>query len=96
VQKEAIMRLFVPALLSLAVPATLTAAAPVQPRSGADLLGHRQCAPPGAMFGKASPSRARPHGLDEEPPARAYLTVLRTVEGCAIPAVLREERARDR
>jgi hypothetical protein len=94
-QKEAIMRLFVSALLSLAVPAAL-AAAPVQRRDGADLLGHRQCAPPGAMFAKGRTWRARPHKLNEEPPATAYLTVLRTFDFCPVPALLREETARGR
>ncbi|MEA3038819.1 MAG: hypothetical protein QOE79_1332 [Sphingomonadales bacterium] len=88
------MRLFVPALLSLAVPAAL-AAAPAQPR-GADMLGHRQCAPPGAMFAKGRASRAGPHRLDEEPPAQAYLTVLRTFDYCPVPALLREEPSRGR
>jgi hypothetical protein len=92
VQKEAIMRLFVPALLSLAVPAAL-AAAPA-PQRGVDLLGHRQCAPLGATFARARASRAGPHRLDEEPPAQAYLTVLRTFDYCPVPALLREEAAR--
>ncbi|MEA3062503.1 MAG: hypothetical protein QOJ94_2284 [Sphingomonadales bacterium] len=86
------MRLFLPALLSLAVPAALAAAAPVQPR-GADLPSHRQCAPPGAMFAKGRASRAGPHRLNEEPPAEAYLTVLRTFDFCPVPALLREEKA---
>lgn len=86
------MRLFVPALLSLAVPAALAAAVPVQHR-GADLLGHRQCAPPEAMFARGRASRAGPHRLNEEPPAQAYLTVLRTFDFCPVPALLREERA---
>jgi hypothetical protein len=85
------MRLFVPALLSLAAPAAL-AAAPVQQR-GADLLGHRQCAPPGAIFAKGAKPRIGPHRLDQEPPAQAYLTVLRTFDFCPVPALLREERA---
>ena len=89
------MRLFVPALLSLALPAAL-AASPVQQRGGADLLGHRQCAPAGAMFAKGRASRTGPHRLDEEPPAQAYLAVLRTVQGCAIPAVMREEPPKGR
>jgi hypothetical protein len=96
VQKEAIMRLLVPALLSLAVPAALAAAAPVQYRSGADRLGHRQCAPPEAMFAKGQTWPARPHRLDEEPPAQAYLTVLRTFDFCPVPALLREEAAKGR
>jgi hypothetical protein len=94
VQKEAIMRLFVPALLSLAAPPAL-AAVPVQHR-GPDLLGHRQCAPPGAMFAKGGKQRAGPHRLDQEPPAQAYLTVLRTVGRCPIPATLREEWSKGR
>jgi hypothetical protein len=92
VQKEATMRLFVPALLSLAVPAALAAAVPA-PHRGADMLGHRQCAPPGAMFAKGGTQRTGPHRLDEEPPAQAYLTVLRTFDFCPVPALLREERA---
>ncbi|MEA3034091.1 MAG: hypothetical protein QOH86_2107 [Sphingomonadales bacterium] len=86
------MRLFLPALLSLAVPAAY-AATPVPHR---DLLGHRQCAPLGAMFAKGPASRAAPHRLDEEPPAQAYLAVLRTVQGCAIPATMREEPPKGR
>ena len=34
----------------------------------------------------------RTHGLrrlGEEPPAKEYLTVLRTVDGCPVPAVIR-------
>jgi hypothetical protein len=94
--KEAIMRLFVPALLSLAVPAALAAAVPVPHRGDADRLGHRQCAPPSAMFAQGRPSRAGPHRLDQEPPAQAYLTVLRTFDFCPIPALLRDEAARGR
>jgi hypothetical protein len=88
------MRLFVTALLPLAAPAL--AAVPVPHPSGADLPGHRQCAPPGAMFAKGRPSQARPHKLNEEPPAQAYLTVLRTFDFCPIPALLRDEAARGR
>jgi hypothetical protein len=86
--KEATMRLFVPALLSLAAPAALAAATPVPHR---DLLGHLQCAPPGALFAKGQESRAGPHRLDREPPAEAYYAVLRTIQGCAIPATMRTE-----
>jgi hypothetical protein len=91
--KEATMRLFVPALLSLAVPAALAAAIPISHR---DLLGHRLCAPPGAMFAKGQESRAGPHRLGQEPPAEAYFAVLRTVQGCAIPATMRTEPPRRR
>jgi hypothetical protein len=92
VQKEAIMRLFVPALLSLAVPAAF-AATPIPHR---DLLGHRQCAPPGAMFANGQALRTAPHRLDQEPPAEAYFAVLRTMQGCAIPATMREEPRKGR
>jgi hypothetical protein len=86
------MRLFVPALLSLAAPAAV-AANPVPHR---DLLGHLQCAPPGAMFAKGQASRAGPHRLDQEPPAQAYFAVLRTIQGCAIPATMRTEPPKGR
>ena len=33
----------------------------------------------------------RPHNLTAEPPARQILTVLRTVDGCSKPVVIRED-----
>jgi len=88
------MRLLVPVFLALAAAAQ-AAPAPVQHRS-VDMLGHRQCAPPGAMFAKGPAARGGVHRLDQEPPAQAYLTVLRTFDYCPIPALLREERSRGR
>ena len=36
----------------------------------------------------------RPKRLGELPPAQAYLTVMRTENGCIKPVLVREERAR--
>ena len=33
----------------------------------------------------------RPHNLTAEPPAKQVLTVLRTVDGCSKPVVIRED-----
>lgn len=38
----------------------------------------------------------RPKRLGELPPAQAYLTVMRTENGCIKPVLVREERARRR
>ncbi len=37
--------------------------------------------------------QARPKRLDKLPPAEAYLTVMRTENGCIRPVKVREERA---
>ena len=39
-------------------------------------------------------TEARPRRLGELPPAQAYLTVMRTENGCIRPVLVREERAR--
>jgi hypothetical protein len=88
------MHLLVTVFLALAAAAPAAPAPP--PNRGADLLGHPQCAPPGAMFAKGGKPRLGPHRLDQEPPAQAYLTVLRMFDYCPVPALLREEPARGR
>lgn len=43
-----------------------------------------------------APGDARPRRLDTLPPAEAYLTVMRTENGCMRPVKVSEERARRR
>ena len=62
------------------------------PPAGCDDLRPRmaESAPP-VHRGIGDPSRTvRPRTLDELPPGRLELTVLREVDGCPIPVVLRE------
>ena len=41
-----------------------------------------------------TPKPDRPQRLGDLPPAEAYLTVMRTENGCIRPVLVREERAR--
>ena len=62
------------------------AANPPRPITG---IGGKEC--PNARARQAlTPRRAEPQRLIDLPPARLELTVLREIDGCAIPAVLRE------
>ena len=82
-----------PVLLLLAL-FSLTAASPPRPAPVAaaeatPFITPQKC--PEATIHYTDQTRgARPRRLDELPPGRLELTVLREVDGCPIPAVLRE------
>ena len=84
---------FVAAPTALArAPVPSTSSSLAAPRAGCDDLRPRlaERAPP-VRPGVGDPSRTiRPRTLDELPPGRLEHTVLREVDGCPIPAVLRE------
>jgi hypothetical protein len=67
-------------LISLAAPA----AAPAQPPPRA-----RFCEPKGVTYANRGGRATQPQRLGDLPPARHYLTVVRHVDGCPEPAVLR-------
>jgi len=50
----------------------------------------RDCPEARTYQAEDGPNRLRPRRLDELPPGRLELAVLRAVAGCPIPAVLRE------
>jgi hypothetical protein len=67
-----------------------SSALPASPQDCPDLRPRIAEAPP-PQPGIADPTRpVRPRTLDELPPGRLELTVLRKIDGCPIPAVLRE------
>ena len=49
----------------------------------------RSCKPHGITFAEQASKSRGLHRLGEEPPAREYLTVVRNVGGCPIPAIVR-------
>lgn len=77
------MRILVPALLLLAAPAQAAPAAPAKPVSSKVFASCN----PGPTLAQQAPRAARPQKLGELPPGRLYLTVVRTMEGCPIPAM---------
>ena len=88
--KEAVMLftiLFAALALVAAPPASAgaSAARPISPAAGA-----RSDCPEATIHMTARPAPLVPRRLDELPPGRLELTVLREVDGCPIPAVLRE------
>jgi len=76
--------LFLAALLA-AAPAS--ASAPLQPTSR--LAPDSKCPSATSYFANGSDG-AQARRLDQLPPGRLELTVLREVQGCPIPAVLRD------
>ena len=55
-------------------------------------VDHREkCARPASTKVDGVKPKSGVHKLGEEPPAKQYLTVLRTLDGCPAPIVLRTE-----
>ena len=77
-------------ILLAAVSATPAASLPLRPMHQPVPANQSEC--PNARTYQAEDGISRPRAwrLDELPPGRLELTVLRQVNGCPIPAVLRE------
>jgi hypothetical protein len=76
------MPILVPALLLLAAPAQAAPPAPAKPLSRVFADCHA-----GPTLAQRAPKAERPQKLGELPPGRLYLTVVRTLDGCPIPAM---------
>ena len=74
------------AILALAA----IAAAPA-PKPSATAAAKPVCQNAGMSFADRQPQRATAHPLTAEPPAKLILGVLRTVDGCSRPVVVRED-----
>lgn len=79
------MRILVPTLLILAAPAAAAPQARAQLK--APLAGHFSQCRVGPSLAQSPPRADRPQKLGELPPGHLYLTVVRTVDGCPIPAL---------
>jgi hypothetical protein len=75
------MLILVPALLLLAAPAAPAPAPPAPPRRV-----FAACTP-GPTLAQRTPRAERPQKLGELPPGRMYHAVVRSVDGCPIPAM---------
>ena len=69
-------------LVSLASSVTAAADRPLRPSP--------TCKNPGAELAAGTP-RAGIHPLGQEPPAKQVLTVMRSVDGCVRPVIVREK-----
>ena len=74
------------AILALAA----IAAAPA-PKPAATAAAKPVCQNAGMSFADRQPARLTVHPLTAEPPAKLILGVLRTVDGCSRPVVVRED-----
>ena len=74
------------AILALAA----IAAAPA-PKPAAKAAAKPVCQNGGMSFADGQPARLTVHPLTAEPPAKLILGVLRTVDGCSRPVVVRED-----
>jgi len=74
------------AIFALAV----IAAAPA-PKPSAPAAAKPVCQNAGMSFTGRQPQRPTVHPLTAEPPAKLILGVLRTVDGCSRPVVIRED-----
>ena len=77
-------------LLSLLQAATPAASAPPADPSPVKSAPSGSKCPHAAVRQAGEDAALRPRRLDELPPGRLELTVLREVDGCPIPAVLQE------
>lgn len=75
------MPILVPALLLLAAPAQ--AAPPAKPLPTKTFTACHQ----GPTLAQQAPRADRPQKLGELPPGRLYFTVVRSLDGCPIPAM---------
>ena len=77
-----------PVLLLVALLALSPASTPLRPADGA--APRPDCPNARTYFADKSPGAGVARRLDQLPPGRLELTVQREVDGCPIPAVLRE------
>jgi hypothetical protein len=92
------MRLLVPALfVPLLLLGSASTGAPPSPAAAATApnaarfkvpgsSGFAQCLP-GPVAAQSPPKAERPQKLGELPPGQVYLTVVRTIGGCPVPAM---------
>lgn len=86
------MRLVVPLFLAFAAGTSAAAAPPTRPLPSPAAAPFKSCLVPGATLALAGPRQARPSPLADQPPANLYLSVVRHVEGCPTPAMIRTGR----
>ena len=81
-------------LIALSLPLVVAAVAPPSQRPAKPKIARKMCAPVGPTLAKEGVVdgkrvvQARP--LSEMPPAKQILTVIRTVDGCDVPVIVRE------
>ena len=86
------MLLMILASMVALAPATTSPLRPVErpDREALPGIARSDCPEARAYYASKSPGTAVARRLDQLPPGRLELTVLREVDGCPIPAVLRE------
>ncbi len=77
-------------MLFAAVALSPAASLPLRPMEAPLSVKMRDCPNARTYHAEDGPARLRPRRLDELPPGRLELTVLREFDGCPIPAVMRE------
>ena len=77
-------------LMLIATSATSPQPPPAQPAAPSAPNSERKCMSLGPQIAAILRKGVRPQRLDELPPGRLELTVLREVDGCPQPAVIRE------
>lgn len=81
-------------LIALSLPMLIAASEPAKPAPKKVIVSRQLCAPNTptlAQDGVADGTRVRRlRKLGEMPPAKQQLTVIRTVDGCSVPTVVRE------
>ena len=85
--------MIVPLLLALSTVPAAAQPAPAQPLQ-ADRSERKACPDMGPRIATLLRKGVRPQRLDELPPGRLELSVFRMVDGCPIPAVVRERVGR--
>ena len=81
-------------LIALYLPLTVAATTPPRQQPTKPQIARQMCAPRGTTLAKEDVAdgghvvRARP--LSEMPPAKQILTVIRTIDGCDVPVIVRE------
>ena len=77
-------------LVLIATAAASPQPPPAQPAAPAAPNSERKCMSLGPQVAAILRKGVRPQRLDELPPGRLELTVMRVVDGCPQPAVIRE------
>jgi hypothetical protein len=81
-------------VIALSLPLVVAATAPLKQPQAKPQIARKMCAPNGTTLAKEGLAgggrmlRARP--LSDMPPAKQILTVIRTVDGCDVPVIVRE------
>lgn len=78
----------IPMLIAMLVPAVAASAAPATPSLEAD--APKRCVRPSTQMATVLRKNVAPRRLDQLPPGRLELTVMREIDNCPIPAVLRD------